>query len=565
MRHNLVRSGSLFLLAVIFTGGLTFTTIVLPDVVDGVLQRTITTPGGDSHADAIARLKTELFIAHYHIRAVGYVAFFLLVGLIVLGFATRRTELAALGAVGVMLPVFAQFAGVMFFLAGLGVLNAVWLPILDISYELQHWGRVIDAPNDLLRWLLGLAGIHSMWPTTVFFIGSGILIFLLGVYAWLSARAQGRSVADAWVYRLSRHPQYLGWILWTYGLYLLLQRMHYPRRSWGIGASLPWLISTMVIVAVALVEELQMRRRHGEAYETYRRSAPFLFPVPRVVERLLSAPFRILFSKGRPDRRREIGVVVGLYAALLIGISAFAYGDGLRTTITRLSPPAARVAGMQQLVADIRRSPEYRSRYRLMTRLVAFGDPAVEPILDLLEGDDTGLKVLAAEALARLPAERAVPALCTALSDPDENVRFRSAIALGAVGSPDAATPLLPLLDDSVPHVRLVALNQLAVLGSTVVLDRVHEYLDSDEVWTRIGGINALGTLGDESGIPAIAQRLNDEADAVRREAVIALLRIGSPSARPILVRAVADDDWEVRVYAAETLKRLPGQLTGIP
>jgi hypothetical protein len=70
MRHNLVRSGSLFLLAVIFTGGLTFTTIVLPDVVDGVLQRTITTPGGDSHADAIARLKTELFIAHYHIRAV---------------------------------------------------------------------------------------------------------------------------------------------------------------------------------------------------------------------------------------------------------------------------------------------------------------------------------------------------------------------------------------------------------------------------------------------------------------------------------------------------------------
>jgi hypothetical protein len=32
-----------------------------------------------------------------------------------------------------MLPAFAQFAGVMFFLAGLGVLNAIWLPILDIT------------------------------------------------------------------------------------------------------------------------------------------------------------------------------------------------------------------------------------------------------------------------------------------------------------------------------------------------------------------------------------------------------------------------------------------------
>jgi HEAT repeat protein len=90
------------------------------------------------------------------------------------------------------------------------------------------------------------------------------------------------------------------------------------------------------------------------------------------------------------------------------------------------------------------------------------------------------------------------------------------------------------------------------------VLDRVHEYLESDEVWTRIGGIDALGTLGDERGVSVIAQRLNDEAEAVRREAVIALLRIGSPSARPTLERVADDDDWEVRVYAAEALKRLP-------
>jgi hypothetical protein len=378
------------------------------------------------------------------------------------------------------------------------------------------------------------------------------------VYAWLSARAQGRSVADAWVYRLSRHPQYLGWILWTYGLYLLLQRMHYPRRSWGIGASLPWLISTMVIVAVALLEELQMRRRHGAAYEAYRRSAPFLFPVPRVLERIISAPVRLLFGKKRPDRRREIVTVVGLYTVLLVGTSAFAYGDGLRDTVARLSPPEARAARMQELVGEMRQALEYRRRYRLMMQLVAFGDPAVEPILGLLEGDDTGLKVLAAEALAQLPAERAVPALCTALSHPDENVRYRSTIALGAVGSPDAVPALLPLLDDSVPHVRLVALNQLAVLGSPAVLDRAQEYLDSDDVWTRIGGIAAVGTLGDAHGVPLLVSRLRDPTEGVRREAVVALLRIGSATARPALERARNDSDREVRIYATEALKRLP-------
>jgi protein-S-isoprenylcysteine O-methyltransferase Ste14 len=353
MSRSLLRTGSLFLLAIVFTVGLTFATVELPHFVDDVLQHNVTTPGWDSHADAAARLKTELFMAHYHVRAIGYVAFFLLVGLIVLGFSTRRTGLAALGAFGVMLPVFAQFAGVMFFLAGLGVLNAVWLPILDVSYELQHWGRVIDAPNDLLRWLLGLVGIHSLWPTTLLFIGGGILVFLLGVYAWLTARAEGKGVADSWVYRVSRHPQYLGWILWTYGAYLLLQRVHYPRRSWGIGASLPWLISTMVIIGVALVEELNMKRRYGEAYETYRRSAPFLFPVPRFVERLFAAPFRLLFAKPQPDRKREVLAVVTLYTVLLMGCSAFFYAGGLRGTLDRLASSETRAARMEDLVTQI--------------------------------------------------------------------------------------------------------------------------------------------------------------------------------------------------------------------
>ncbi len=548
----------MLLLAVIFTAGLTFATIMLPDVIDDALQRTITTPGGDSHADAVAQLKTELFIAHYHVRVIGYATFFMLVGLIVLGLATRRTELAALGAVGVMLPVFAQFAAVMFFLAGLGVLNAVWLPILDVSYELQHWGRVIDAPDDLLRWLLGLVGVNSIWPTTLLFIGAGILMFLLGVYAWLTARAQGKAVADSWVYRLSRHPQYLGWILWTYGAYLLLQRMQYPRRSWGIGASLPWLISTMVIIAVALAEELHMRRRHGVAYEDYRRSAPFLFPLPRLVERIAAAPFRLLFGKPQPERMREVVAVVALYTVLLVGISAFAYGDGLRSTVARLSSPDTRAARMQDLVTQMEQEPEYRRRYRHMMQLVAFGEPAVEPILGLLEGADPGLKVLAAEAFAIRPSQRALPALCAALSDPDENLRYRATLALGALGSATAIPALLPLLDDPAAHVRVQALQHLATLGSGEVLNRAPAYLGSSEAWIRIGGVVALGALGSEAGVILLVERLRDESASVRREAVVALLRVGSPSARPSLQRALSDDDWEVRVYAAEALKRLP-------
>jgi protein-S-isoprenylcysteine O-methyltransferase Ste14 len=505
----------------------------------------------------VARLKTELFMAHYHVRTLGYAAFFLLLGLIVVGFSTRRTGLAALGAFGVMLPVFAQFASVMFFLAGLGVLNAVWLPVLDVSYELQGWGRVIDAPNDALRWLLGLAGVHSPWPTILFFTGGGILIFLLGVHAWLRARAEGTGVATSRVYRISRHPQYLGWILWTYGAYLVIQLARYPRRSWGIGASFPWLLSTMVIIAVAMTEELQMRQRHGEAYESYRRSAPFLFPVPRVVERVLSWPYRFLFGKERPGRKREVVAVTALYTAVLVGLSVAFYGGGLDRTLTRLRSSQGRAARMSELAAGIPAATSYHGRARLMRELVSFGEPAVEPITGLLLHEDAAVRSVAAEGLESLRSERAVAPLCAVLGDEDDGVRFRAAVALGAVGSRDAVPCLFPLLDDPAGHVRVQALLNLADVGTMDVLSRVPAYLADEGTWVRSAGLAALGALGAEEGIPLATPGLSDEEPAVRREAVIALLRIGSPLARPALERATEDDDWETRIYAAEALKRL--------
>jgi protein-S-isoprenylcysteine O-methyltransferase Ste14 len=561
MGRRALRGGALLLLALVFTAGLTFATLELPRLVDGLLQSHVRTPGGDSHADAVARLKTDLFMAHYHVRTLGYAAFFLLLGLIVVGFCTRRTGLAALGAFGVMLPVFAQFASVMFFLAGLGVLNAVWLPVLDVSYELQGWGRVIDAPNDALRWLLGLVGIHSPWPTILFFTGGGILIFLLGVYAWLKARAEGAGVATSRVYRISRHPQYLGWILWTYGAYLVIQLARYPRRSWGIGASFPWLLSTMVIIAVALTEELQMRQRHGEAYESYRRSAPFLFPVPRVVERALSWPYRFLSGMERPGRKRDVVAVTALYTAVLVGLSVAFYGGGLDRTLTRLRSSQGRAARMSELAAGIPAATSYHGRARLMRELVSFGEPAVEPITGLLLHEDAAVRSVAAEGLESLRSERAVAPLCAVLGDEDDGVRFRAAVALGAVGSRDAVPCLFPLLDDPAGHVRVQALLNLADVGTMDVLSRVPAYLADEGTWVRSAGLAALGALGAEEGIPLATPGLSDEEPAVRREAVIALLRIGSPLARPALERATEDDDWETRIYAAEALKRLPADV----
>jgi protein-S-isoprenylcysteine O-methyltransferase Ste14 len=559
MQRPAKRVAVIVILAAVFTVGMAFATVELPYLIDGYLQKHLTTPGLDSHADEISRLKTDLFIAHFHLRVIGYVAFTALLALIVAGFARGRASLATLGAVGIMLTVFAQFAAVMFFLAGLGVLNVLWLPVLDLSINIPRLGVVIRAPYDGARWLLGALGVeNTYWPVVLFVIGGGLLVFFLGTLAWLAARTRKEPVAAHWVYRLSRHPQYLGWIIWSYGVYLLLLQGRYPRRSWGIDASLPWLVSTMVILGVAFLEELDMRGRHGEVYEGYRRRAPFLFPVPSVVERLFALPLRVLFRKERFERRREVATVVGLYTLLLVGASTFFYGPARERFLVALSPSREMGTVLAELADEIRDEPENRPRYFLAQHLAGFGEDAVPWLVTLLREDDPGVRAAVAEQLAQTPEPDAVPALVEALGDPDANVRGWSVRALWALGEPSAVDGLRWIvLGDEQPWPRNDAIAALAALGAQEAVDAAVELLDDPQWWMRLDGVEALGLSGSARAVPVLGKALADESVMVRRTAVVALLQIGSPEGRPLLQEALQDEDWEVRLYASEALKRM--------
>ena len=289
-------------LAVVFTIGLTFASVELPRLLSSFLHQTVSHPDVDSHADELSIYRTELYIQRYHIRLIGYSSLALIIMLIAAGFITKRSGLASAGAFLFFLPVFGQFARVMFFLAGLGILNLVWMPILDASSRILRLGDIAYVPYRILSYISSLFSFDIHTPLVYALIGSGLLIFALGTLAWFYARFQKRDIADFWIYRLSRHPQYLGWIIWSYGLLIHLLRMRYPKRSWGIPSSLPWLISSMVIIGVAMMEELKMRHEWGQKYELYRSRVSFMLPVPRFVSRIVSAPMRLMIGKEHPER-----------------------------------------------------------------------------------------------------------------------------------------------------------------------------------------------------------------------------------------------------------------------
>jgi HEAT repeat protein len=184
----------------------------------------------------------------------------------------------------------------------------------------------------------------------------------------------------------------------------------------------------------------------------------------------------------------------------------------------------------------------------------------VDHLLPLVEDESARMRSIAAQALADVPTERALPALVAVLDDENSNVRGNAVRALSAIGTKEVLEPLYRMIDDEEEWIRIAALRGLAALGLEQIIGQTAPLLESDSWRTRGTGVEILGLLSSERGLPLVVERLNDEEPWVRRNAVIAILQIGSPSARGALSRMTDDDDWEVRVYAVEALRRLQEQ-----
>jgi len=307
-------------LAIVFTVGLSFATLAIPQLLGAALRGIIPDPGYDPNA-------IEKFIQDHHIRAIGYTCLGTIFGLIVAGFLTGKRSLASAGAILMFLPTFGYFASSMFFLAGLGILRVPWMPIWDASFDLLKLGDIVYLPYMIVVYPLSLV-LGSPTPEGDFrevigvsLVGIGLFIFLLGTITWLYGKYQKKDVIDFWIYRYSRHPQYLGFIIWSYGVMILAALTPVVRGGVNPGASLPWLLSSLVIIGIALNEEIVMVKKYGQVYQEYQKHAPFMLPAGRFISSTISAPARMLFHANLPRNRAEIAIILAIYFAFLLLVS----------------------------------------------------------------------------------------------------------------------------------------------------------------------------------------------------------------------------------------------------
>lgn len=302
----------LILLAIVFTVALTFATLELPLIIDGILH---------GYLDGYFYDWEHAREWWGFLRVIGYACIVVVIGLIVVGFKTGRARLSSLGSIAFFLPTFGYFAASMWTLAGLGLLRVLWTPFMEWYEPILKLGDIVFLPYLLVMYPFRLLGVDVRMPLALLTIGIGLFIFCSGTVAWFYGKSEDREIVDFWIYKYSRHPQYLGFILWSYGVMLLAALSPFPRGGYNPGPSLPWLISVLVMVCVALKEEIEMTKTHGERYLEYQSGAPFMLPLPRFVSAVTAAPIRILYKKSIPETGKEIACAFLVYTAILTVLS----------------------------------------------------------------------------------------------------------------------------------------------------------------------------------------------------------------------------------------------------
>lgn len=257
---------------------------------------------------------------------------------------------------------------------------------------------------------------------------------------------------------------------------------------------------------------------------------------PREVEPLLAATeggpvpeaLAALLESGSLHVRRA--------AARLLG----AAGDG-------------RFAGrLIELFAD----PEVRES--ALAALISLGRTAACSVTGMWPEADGGIRVCLAYVMGEARCDGGEALLLEGLQGADPELRIVSAQALAKLGGADAISPLAALFEDSSEEVReaaRLALVRLAPDHPELTFSVLHPLLQGEDPQRRMLAVQVLGVLpGGMEVEGALALAMKDESSLVRQAAIGACENRVGPRQMAALKLALTDEDGEVRQRAVELL-----------
>ena len=211
---------------------------------------------------------------------------------------------------------------------------------------------------------------------------------------------------------------------------------------------------------------------------------------------------------------------------------------------------------IEELIEKLR-AEKSTERYDAAIELEKIGQPAVKPLILLLNDENNFVRTNAVMALGTIGDKKAVSPLICMLKDRDAFVRREAALSLGKMKDGSAVVPLARLLKDEDPYLRCRAAEALRKIGDGRAVFFLIDAL-RDEYWcVRSEASQALAEIGGDTAVGALLEAMEDKDRSVRYNAAFALGNARDPRAAGELVKALKDDDETIRCRALEALGKI--------
>jgi tetratricopeptide (TPR) repeat protein len=205
-------------------------------------------------------------------------------------------------------------------------------------------------------------------------------------------------------------------------------------------------------------------------------------------------------------------------------------------------------------------------RREAAVELDEIGQRALPVLIDALNAEEVGQRILAVQLLGDLRQPNAALPLSRMVDDPKDPLRMPAAIAVAQIGDPRASAPLIRVTQDSNPAMRELAAWALGAIGGPSAAQRLATILDEGQSWReQVMAAISLGRIGSEAAVDALMEtyvRLTEAryADSTVVAVVWALGRAGDERAVATLTRALHESSDRVATVSAWSLAQIGGQ-----
>ncbi len=211
-------------------------------------------------------------------------------------------------------------------------------------------------------------------------------------------------------------------------------------------------------------------------------------------------------------------------------------------------------------------------------KLVALGEVAIEPLLQLLNDENNDVKKHAEEVLKEMGwkpkndiekayeliatqnwrelRELGEPAIIPLFQNKDYKISENVWDTLKRIAK-SHVEPFIEIIKDKKNEYREKAIGVLGASKSNEAVKYLLPDLDDENFVVRKDAIRALGSIGDIEAVEPIIQALDDKIETVRTQAIIALGNLQDKRAIEPLIKFVESQSHYERKYALEALNKL--------